>query len=367
MKPSKPFLLTREELRGYDLHGVLKTLAGFKPEAREMEIAQAVHDRAAKEGALPPSAGEGAVFVPWEVLNRDLVVGTPTAGGNLVGTTVSPDYIPALRAASRVVEAGSTVLPGLRGNLAVPRVSAGVAASWVAENAAAGESQQSVDQVALSPKTATAWVDVGRRLVLQSSPAVQKLVSDDLLGAAGQAIDAAAIAGTGASNEPRGILNTSGIGSVAGGANGAAPTWDHVVDLETAVSNTNAPAGARAYLTNSRVRGKLRKTQMFATTNGAPVWQADGDQDRLGGRRAFVSNNVPNTLVKGTSGAVCSAILFGNWNDLLIGMWGEGLTLMVDPYTNSTTGGVRIIVHVDVDVAVRYATSFAAMLDALTS
>ena len=61
-----------------------------------------------------------------------------------------------------------------------------------------------------------------------------------------------------------------------------------------------------------------------------------------------------------------SAIFFGNWGDLMIGMWG-GLDILVDPYTASTTGTVRVIALQDVDVAVRQPASFAAMLDALTS
>ena len=59
-------------------------------------------------------------------------------------------------------------------------------------------------------------------------------------------------------------------------------------------------------------------------------------------------------------------ILFGNWADLLIGMWG-GLDLMVDPYTGSTAGTVRVVALQDVDVAIRHAESFATMVDAITA
>ena len=63
---------------------------------------------------------------------------------------------------------------------------------------------------------------------------------------------------------------------------------------------------------------------------------------------------------------MCSAIAFGNWADLIVGMWGV-LDLMVDPYSNSTSGTVRVVALQDVDVAVRHAESFSAMLDALTA
>jgi hypothetical protein len=50
-------------------------------------------------------------------------------------------------------------------------------------------------------------------------------------------------------------------------------------------------------------------------------------------------------------------VFFGNFADLLVGMW-SGLDLMVDPYSGSTAGTVRVVALQDVDVAVRNAVSF---------
>ena len=72
------------------------------------------------------------------------------------------------------------------------------------------------------------------------------------------------------------------------------------------------------------------------------------------------------THVHPDAGDDCSAIFFGNWGDLMIGEWGN-LDILVDPYTGGTAGTLRIIVFQDVDIAVRHAESFAAMLDALTA
>lgn len=218
----------------------------------------------------------------------------------------------------------------------------------------------------MSPKTAAGFVDIGRRLILQTGGDVTKLMAADLRAGIATTLDLAALAGSGSSNQPRGVLNTAGIGSVAGGTNGAAPTYDNAVDLDAAVANQNTLLEAPAFITNSRVRAKLERTQMFGGTNGIPVWQASAGGDVLKGRRACVSNNVPNNLTKGSSAGVCSALIYGNWSDLLIGVWGEGVTVMIDPFTNSTTDAVRLVVFIDCDVAVRYATSFSAMLDALT-
>jgi HK97 family phage major capsid protein len=174
-------------------------------------------------------------------------------------------------------------------------------------------------------------------------------------------IDRAAIHGSGSSNQPTGILATSGIGSVAGGTNGAAPTYAHIVGLETQVAQDNADDGALNYLTNSKVRGKLLQTEKASST-AQFVW---GDNNTMRGYNAAVSNQVSSTLTKGSS-SVASAIIFGNFNDLLIGMWG-GLDIALDNSTGSASGTVRVVALQDVDIAVRHAQSFAAMLDALTA
>jgi HK97 family phage major capsid protein/HK97 family phage prohead protease len=316
---------------------------------------------------LPGATSEALARAARLLAQRDLTVGTATAGGHLVATDLlGASFIDLLRNAMVLDRMGMTMLTDLNGNVAIPRQTGAATTYWVAEGGAPTESQQAVDQVTLSPKTLGAYTDYSRRLLLQSSVDVEAFVRADLAAIVGLAIQAAVINGSGASNQPLGILNTSGIGSVAGGTNGGAPTYDHMVDLESAVANANAAAGQLAYLTNTKVRGKLRKTEEFATTNGRPVWtSASGVDGVVLGYPAVVTNSVPSDLTKG-SGTALSAIVFGNWADLLLGMWG-GLDLMVDPYALATSGGRRLIALQDLDVAVRHPESFAAMKDAITT
>lgn len=342
------------------------TLAPF-----ELEASRAAQD---KRGDSRDKAREGALTVPVDVLRqslaeqRDLVVGTPTAGGHLVATNLlSASFIDLLRNALVLPGMGATLLTDLNGNIAIPRQTGGATAYWVTEGNAPTESQQAVDQVAMTPKTVGAYTDYSRRLLLQSSTDVEAFVRNDIATTVALAIQQGAINGSGVSGQPTGILTTAGIGSVAGGTNGAAPTYAHMVALESALANVNAAVGNMAYLTNSKVRGKLRTTEEFPTTNGRPVWTSAGGMDgSVLGYRAVVTNSVPSNLTKGTASGVCSAIIIGNWSDLMIGLWG-GLDLMVDPYALATSGGRRIIALQDLDIAVRHPESFAAMLDALTT
>lgn len=313
-------------------------------------------------------AGAAKRSAEFQAYVRDLVVGTATAGGNLVATELlGSSFIELLRNVMVLDKLGVTFLRDLNGNIAIPAHTGAATGYWLAENGAPTESQQTVGQVTLSPKTVGAFTDYSRRLLLQSSLDVEAFVRADLASVLGLQIQYGALVG-GGTNEPTGLLNISGIGSVAGGTDGLAPTYDHMVDLETAVSVANADVGNMAYLTNAKVRGKLRKTQEFSSTNGKPVWTS-GRERGIGevlGYDAIVSNTMPSNLVKGSSGAVCSAIAFGNWADMIIGMWG-GLDIMLDPYANATSGGKRVIALQDVDVNVRNVGSFAVMKDAKTS
>ena len=307
-------------------------------------------------------------YVPAEVQKRDLLVGTATAGGHTVDTfLLAQNFIDVLRNRMMVSKMGAQTLSGLTGNIAIPRQTGGATAYWVAENGAPTESQQAFDQVAMSPKTVGAFTDISRKLLLQSSVDVEGFVRMDLATVLALAIDLAAIAGTGASNQPTGILSTSGIGDVAGGTNGLAPTWAHIVELWSDVAIANADFGATGILTNAKVIGKLMSTLKSAGIAGylCEEFPDAGGMTNVSGLRTGVSNQVPSNLTKGTSTGVCSAIIQGNWNDLIIGQWGT-LDLMVDPYTGSTAGTVRVVALQDVDIAVRHPESFSAMKDALT-
>lgn len=326
--------------------------------AFEIECSQAASDKMGR-------AAKGLI-VPVDVLKRDLNVTTGSAGGDFVATDLmSGSFIDMLRNRAVLMQPGmATILNDLNGNIAIPRQTGGATGYWLAEGGAPTESQQAIDQVAMSPKTVGAYTELTRLFMRQSSISAEQFVRGDLARVLALMIDLAGINGSGASNQPRGILNVVGIGDVAGGTNGLAPTWDHIVDLESAVAVDNADVGNLRYLTNAKVRGKLKKTMVDAGS-GERVWDIRSPASPLNGYATEVTNQVPSDLVKGSSGAVCSGIIYGNFADLIIGMWG-GLDINVNPYALDTSGGLRVTALQDVDIAVRHAESFAAMQDALT-
>jgi len=354
--------LTEKEVRNFSFIRAINALA--HPTDRKAQEAARFEYEVSEAAAAAMGKESRGIMVPAEVLKRDLNVGTNSAGGYTVATDLlSANFIDLLRNKAVVMGLGTQMLTGLQGNIAIPRATGGATAYWVAESGSPTESQAAFDQVTMSGKTVGAFSDISRKLLLQSSIDIEGYVRNDLATVLALAIDSAAINGTGSSNQPTGILNTSGIGSIAGGTNGAAPSYANIVGLETEVAQDNADIGSLSYLTNTKVRGKLKQTYTNSTYGEIPVFGADGS---MNGYNVAVTNQVPSNLDKGTSTGVCSAIIFGNFADLIIGMWGS-LDLMVDPYTASTSGTVRVVALQDLDIAVRHAESFAAMKDALTT
>jgi HK97 family phage major capsid protein len=354
--------MSDKDLRKYSLVRAISAFANR--DWRGAELEREASEATAKRLGSDPRG----FYVPSDWASqerRDLTVGTANAGGNMVATDLlSGSFIELLRNRLILRQAGATVLGDLVGNIAIPAQTGGATAYWVGEGSAVTESQQVVGQVVMSPKTVGAFTDYSRRLMQQSSVDVENFVRGDLASTLQIAIDFAGLHGDPATdtNQPRGVAMTSGIGSVAGGTNGAAPTWANIVALETAVATNNADLGTLAYLTNARVRGRLKTTEK-ATSTAQFVWTDNGT---LNGYKALTSNQVRSNLTKGTSTGVCSAILYGNWADLLMGLWG-GLDVIVDPYSQSTSGTMRVVAFQSVDFAVRNVASFAAMLDALTT
>jgi HK97 family phage major capsid protein len=156
-------------------------------------------------------------------------------------------------------------------------------------------------------------------------------------------LDRAGLYGSGASNQPTGLANTAGINTGTWAAANA-PTFAELVAMETAIAQDNADVQGMAYAFNAGLRGRFKTTTKFGSGTETTIWEPG---NTVNGYATQVSNVLAN-----------SDVFFGNWADLLIGMWG-GLDVTVDPYTHSDKGRIRITNFQDVDFAVRRSESFA--------
>jgi len=338
--------MTKEEVREFSLVRAIRAMAN--PSDRRAQEEAAFEFECSAEAARQYGKDAQGIMLPAEVLSnwgkRDADV-TDNAG--LVAEDYKgSDFIDILRNESSVMRAGATMLRGLQGNVVIPKKTATAAAGWIATEGGTSASEQlEVGSVTMSPKVVGAHTDVTRLLLQQSSLDVENLIRDDLTKSIATAIDLGALAGSGSSGQPTGIANTSGINTTTFAA--ANPTWAEIVAMESAVAAENALAGSLSYICRPADFGTLKTTEK-ATGTAQFVVSPD---NTMNGYDVIRSNQV-------TSGD----FYFGNFADLLIGMYG-GLDITVDAYSLSQSGGVRIVALQTVDTAVRHAVSFCKSSD----
>jgi HK97 family phage major capsid protein/HK97 family phage prohead protease len=333
--------LTKKEVRNFSLVRAIRALAN--PSDRKAQEEAAFEFEASRAAAEMYGTTAQGVMIPAEVLRqwgqRDL---NTSDDSSLVPEDFrAGDFIDVLRNQSSVMQAGARMLQGLSGNVAIPKKSTAASAGWIAtEGGNAAESEATFTQVTMTPKTVGALTEITRQMMMQASPDIEALVRDDLTQALALAIDLGALAGTGSDGQPTGIRNTNGINTQDFAA--ANPTFAEIVGMETAVAVDNALTGNLAYIMPASTYGALKTTEK-ATNTAQFVVEPGGT---VNGYRSIVSNQ-----------AAAGDVYFGNYSDLLIGMYG-GLDLLVDPFSSSASGTVRVRALQSVDVAVRNAVSF---------
>lgn len=288
-------------------------------------------------------------FVPLEVMVTRASqhnVGAAADGGALVATELrTENFIEKLQSRLMVRAMGATMLDGLQqGNVAFPKETGLMGVAWVGEDGTASNTKAAFGQVPMSPKTVLAKTSISRRLMIQSSLSVEAFVRGRLQKAIALAIDKAALIGGGA-NEPVGLLG-GGLGAGRKVVVGADYSWAEIVALETLVAVADADIGALGYLTNATVRGSLKTTEK-ATGSGQFIWgNGANGLGELNGYRAGVTSQLSGVQS-----------IFGNWADLLIGLY-SGTDIVVDA-TSADDGSHIVKVYQDADVAIAREESFA--------
>jgi len=341
LETPKDIGLSKKEMKRFSLVKGINALAN--PSDRAAQKAAEFEFECSAAAAEAYGRNSQGLMLPPEVLRewnqRDLntsddagIVGQDFRGG---------DFIDALTNSSSVMSAGATLLRGLQGDVKIPKKTGTSTAAFVSsEGTAVAESEMTIGSVNLSPKTLGCFTDVTRQLLTQSSLDVENLIRNDIAQSMALAIDAGALEGSGTSGNPTGIKNTAGINTVTFA--GANPTWAETVNMESQVAVDNALIGNLSYIMRADDYGSLKTTEK-ATGTAQFVVDRDG---RVNNYSVVVSNQP-------TSGDH----YFGNFSDLLVGFFG-GLDIIVDPYTNSSSGTVRVVGIQMIDVAVRNAVSF---------
>lgn len=353
-EPTERADITDDPEKRYSLlRAINLRVSGLPLDGFEAEVSQEIEKRTGKS----PSG----FYLPTnlQVETRDL---TTTTGAGAIGTTTATTMIELLRNKMVTQQLGARVMSGMVGNFEIPKQTGTAQTYWVTEGSSPTKSNATVGQVELTPNTVGTFTDLTRRLIKQSSFDAENFARDDLMRVMALGLDLAALNGSGSGAEPEGVLQNSNVPTVAIGANGGAPTFSKIVEMETVVATKNADQNALAYLTTASARGKCKTTEK-ATNTAKFLWD---DHNLLNGYPAHVTNQLPADLTKGTSSGVCSSMIFGDWSQLVFALW-SAVDILVDPYTNSTAGTVRIVALQDADIKLRHDESFAKIVDITTT
>ena len=388
--------LTEREQKQYNLcRGIMTQVRSIENNKNETSFETEISDEIAKrhEGKK-----HGGLFVPWRLRvdpaqvreallklstrgTTTLAADSSTKGQELVFTEPGP-FIQFLYNRMRLKELGAETISGLQGNIAFPKQTGRATGSWVAENPGAdvADSNLTLAQVTMSPKTYQSSASYSRQLLAQAVIDIDNLVRMDLARDCALAIDLAGIAGTGSSDDPTGILHTTGVQSytVEGDSgNGAKPDWNDITLMEEMLEDVNADqVGDFSWLTTPGIKGLFKRTPrlLYAPAGGTtvnvtgdPIWT---DDDTIDGNEARSSNQVPNDFVVGTSdGSMghpkCHALIAGVFNSMINGLWGSGFELVVDPYRLKKQGLIELTTFILTDWALRYPVAFVAATDCL--
>jgi HK97 family phage major capsid protein len=315
--------LSPQEIRDYSMGRLIKTLY----ENRGWGTSDSLERRCAQllEKKIGPTKNALTIRVPYEVSHRALNVSTAAAGGYLVDT-VNVGFIELLRRRTLAYRLGATPLPGLKSNVGIPKLAGGATAGPLStETTQISETDDTFGQLALSPKSYGAYTEVSRLLMLQSSPAIELVVSNDLTKAGAVAIDDGFFNGPGSAGKVLGAFNVPGISTTSG----TSFAWATAQTMVADVLDANIPGERLAFVAHPDTAKLLAGRQKFAGSNDT-LWMGNIKDGSLAGLPAASSVTIPSGTV---------ALI--DFAEGVIGEWGN-LEIAVDPFTKFTTGVVGI-------------------------
>ena len=315
----------------------LQELAAFEREAVTAATEQRVYGG---EGSQMP----GEVYRSWA--QRD--INTSDDAGAIGTEFLANGFIDALRARSSVLQAGATVLDGLNADVKIPKATSASSAGWVSsEGGNTSESEMVFSSITLSPKTAGVFTEVTGQMMAQGTGAgaigIENIIRNDILSSTTLLVDSSATGGTGSSGQPTGLNGTTGVNSESL-ATANTLTFADAVNMESLSLADNAVFGNAGYLLTSTQVGLAKQT--VKESGQASYVMEDGF---INGHRVYISNN---------TGPAGTAYFSVDWSQLIVAYFGAGPSLLVDPYTGSASGTVRIRVIMYADIGVRVPQAF---------
>lgn len=337
-----------DELRKYSLVSAIKAMATG-------DLSGAKFERECHEEQLKAMRDVG-----WTP--KALTLGNNPSAGFLVPNQVMNEVIELRRASLVMDKLGVRKLSGLQyAPVTFPRQTAAATVSWGAEAAAVTPTDQTVDQVNLSPKISKTATDLSNELIAKGGPGAEAFVRADLAEATIREHENVFFEGSGAAGEPKGMATWAGNTESFSGNNADVDLSDFAKMIQLLAAD-NIPTDRLAWVFNSsdwwliaQWNVALSSASAGATTTPSipyVLYTNGGDPTK-----PFVPY-LHGYPVHHTTNVTAGTVFLADWPDTIFADWGAPVIRATsEGRTNVLANQTTIALFAEVDVSVRHTES----------
>nr|WP_309502347.1 phage major capsid protein [uncultured Roseovarius sp.] len=279
-----------------------------------------------------------------DVERRALAEASDSAGGYTVPDVLSAELIDRARADSVVMRAGARTVPLTSDSNTIAKVLTDPTPTWRDESGAVSNDDGTFGAVVLTPRSLAVAVDVSAELMADSLN-LGTALPNILAAAMAVELDRVALIGSGTPPEPKGIANTSNIGTFA---------------QDAAIANFANLSKARTGILSAN-RGPVSAYIMHPRDEGSFTDLTDQNEQPLMAPKAVAEIPMLTTTslpIDGGTGDDESTIIAGNFAHLLVGIRsGIQVELFKGPKYISNLQ-YTMVAHMRADVAVEDPVAF---------
>jgi HK97 family phage major capsid protein len=302
---------------------------------------------AAKTGDYSQCGYELEVINAGKAVGKDMTAGTDSAGGFLIPNEVLVnELIPLLKEQAVAAKLGAQMWTGLKNSpVQIPKKTAASTMYWVGETPTTiTKSELAFGQIEMRPHTGAIRVGISNRLITQSGGAVEAFVRQDISEEMALGVDNVFFNGSGVSNEPRGLLQTSGINTVTSFGNAYDSTaYDKLIDMQYELRKDKVP-GPFKWAMHPAVMREFQQMKDDAT-NIQPK-----------SRRLFdslpISTSLQGLPFESSMTIPTNDILLANWGFFGIGFWST-MSLRISDIPAWANLVTEILATIDIDIGIR--------------
>lgn len=303
---------------------LLKAIADIANNRQMDDVALAVAEAGREEMRANGLSYGGQIQIPIE---SRAAITVSSEGEDTVATNLYNVMEP-LRAKNVMVAAGAKFLTNLTGDVQVPLMSPSNC-GWEGEIAEAKDGAGTFSSVKLSPKRLTCFIDLSKQFLIQDSVGAEELIRQDIIQALNSKIEETIL------GEAEGDLTKpAGIFSVINPSSHTISNFADICNAESDIEDANV-MGELKYVMSNKAKAALRSMQKSAKTT----------------QLVLENGQIDGTPVLNTSHVKGKKFIYGDWSALAIGQFGA-LDLVIDNYSQSTRGVVRLVASIYVDAKV---------------